>query len=245
MQLKDAVVIITGASRGIGRATAIAFAREGANVVINYRTDHEGAEQTLQDVATLSKGISIQADVSKKEEIQGMLASTIQTFSRIDILINNAALPSERTDFLNTPYETMEEMTQVNLLGPILCSQCVIPYMQQQGFGKLLFTGSIRGWTEGGRTILYSATKAAIHSVVKTLAKQFAPNILVNAVAPGYVKTRFHADISEEKERQYLTQSYLNRPVFEEDIANAFVFLAKNDAITGQVVYVDCGYTLK
>lgn len=245
MEIKNKVVLITGASSGIGKETAIQFAKEQAIIVINFRDNHEGAKVTLSEVEKYSQGTCIQADVSSRAEISRLCSEVYRRYGRIDILINNAAVPSERSSFLETDQQTMENIVTVNLLGPILVSQTVIPYMQQQGEGKILFTGSIRGAEGGGRTIVYSAAKAGIHNVTKTLAKELAPHIQVNAVAPGYLKTKFHADIDADKEAKFLDQTYLKRAIREQEIAEGFVFLAKNDAITGQVLYIDGGYTLK
>jgi 3-oxoacyl-[acyl-carrier protein] reductase len=245
MNIKDKVVVITGASSGIGKTTAIRFAEEQAKVVINYLHNDQGAQATLNQVQQHSEGIAIQADVSQYSEIERLCSETEKRFGRVDIFINNAAIPSEKTSFLETSPEEIQAMLSVNLLGPILCSQVALRYMQKQGYGKLLFTGSIRGSAVGGRTVVYSATKAALHNVTQTLAKQYAPKIQVNAVAPGYLKTRFHEHLSAEEEQQYLSQTFIKRWIREEEVADGFIFLTKNDAITGQILYIDGGYTLK
>jgi 3-oxoacyl-[acyl-carrier protein] reductase len=117
--------------------------------------------------------------------------------------------------------------------------------MEKQGSGKILNTSSIRGWEQGGRAIVYAAAKAGINSFTRTLAKQVAPKIQVNAVAPGFVKTRSYDKMSREMIDFFLGQTYLQRWITAEEVADTFVFLAKNDGITGQVIYVDGGFTLK
>lgn len=117
--------------------------------------------------------------------------------------------------------------------------------MQKQGYGKIINTSSIRGAEHGGRSVVYAASKAGINSFSKTLAKMIAPTIQVNAVAPGFVKTRNYDGMTKEQTDLFISQTYLKRWVTEDEIADAFIFLAKNDAMTGQVIYVDAGFTLK
>lgn len=127
----------------------------------------------------------------------------------------------------------------------MLCSKQAIPLMKSQGYGKIINTSSIKGWEHGGGSVTYAVTKAAINSFTRTLAKQVAPTIQVNAVAPGYVKTRVYDNMPEEKIKNWLAGTYLKRWITEDEIADAFIFLAKNDAMTGQIIYVDGGFTLK
>jgi 3-oxoacyl-[acyl-carrier protein] reductase len=127
----------------------------------------------------------------------------------------------------------------------MLCSQQAVRIMEKQGYGKILNTSSIRGAEYGGRSIVYAAAKAGINSFTKTLAKQVAPKIHVNAVAPGFVKTRSYDKVGQKMIDFFINQTYLKRWITPEEIADAFVFLAKNDGITGQVIYVDGGFTLK
>lgn len=117
--------------------------------------------------------------------------------------------------------------------------------MEKQGYGKIINTSSIRGWEHGGRAIVYAAAKAGINSFTRTLAKQVAPKIQVNAVAPGFVRTRSYDNMPPEKIDGFINQTFLKRWVTLEEVADAFLFLAKNDAMTGQVIYVDAGFTLK
>jgi len=238
MEIKNTVCVVTGASSGIGRETAIRFAREHAIVIVNYLHNHEGAQKTLDEVRKTSEGLIIQADVSIHEQIERLFSEVHHTYGRIDIVVANAAIPSERQGFLETSLQEIETLIRVNLIGPMLCSQVAIRYMQKQGYGKLLFTGSIRGSDVGGRTVVYSATKAAVHNMTKTLAKQYAPRIQVNAVAPGYLKTRFHEHLTPKEEQQYIDQTFIKRWISEAEIAEGFIFLAKNDAITGQILYL-------
>lgn len=245
MELKDKVIVITGSSSGIGKTTAIRFAKEGAKVVINYNINKTGGEETLNEVKKYSEGLLVQADVSKPEDVKRLFEEVEKVFGTVHILINNAAIPNDKVPYLDAPYESMLELVNTDLIAPMVCSQRAIKYMQKQGFGKIINTSSIRGAAHGGRSVVYASSKAGLNSFSKTLAKMVAPNIQVNAVAPGFVKTRNYDKMTQEQIDTFMSQTYLKRWVTEDEIADAFIFLAKNDAMTGQVIYVDAGFTLK
>lgn len=246
MTLKDKVVIITGSSSGIGQHLALRFAQEGAIVVVNYCSNKTGAHKTLAAITRIKqRGIIIQADVSDSQDIERLFTTTTQQFGTVDILINNAAYGTDNVPFLEATKASLTCMMTNNLVGPMLCSLHAIKHMRHQGYGKILFTSSVRGIEYGGRSPVYAATKAGINSLTKTLAKQLAPDILVNAVAPGTVKTRTFDTWSQELIGSLLDMQYLKRFITKDEVADAFIFLAKHDSITGQVVYVDGGYTLK
>ena len=191
------------------------------------------------------KGLLVKADVSNPKEIEELFSVVVEKFGTVDILINNAAIGTDKAPYRQAKYEDILEMINTNLIGPMLCSQYAIKIMEKRDYGKILNTSSIRGIEYGGRAIVYAATKAAINSFTKTLAKQVAPKIQVNAVAPGFVKNRSYDTMSEEKVTGFIEQTYLKRWITRDEIADAFIFLAKNDGITGQIVYVDGGFTLK
>lgn len=247
MEIKNKVVLITGSSSGIGRQTAIRFAQEGAKVVINYRANKEGAEETKATIEKLGgECLVIQADVSKGDEINRLFDEIEKKFKKLDILINNAAIPNDKVPFLETSDDLIYEMVNTDLIGPMLCSKKAVEIMRKNGGGKILNTSSIRGWEHGGRSVVYAASKAGINSFTRTFAKMAAPlNIQVNAVAPGFVKTRNYDNMTKEQCDIFIDQTQLKRWVTEDEIADAFIFLTKNDAMTGQVIYVDAGFTLK
>jgi len=246
MELKDKVVLITGSSSGIGKTTAIRFASEGAKVIVNYRENKAGGEETIKEIEKLgAENLLVQADVSKPQEVERMFEEIIKKFGTVDILINNAAIPNDVVPYLEAEYDDIVSLINTDLVAPMIVSQHAIKYMQKQGYGKILNTSSIRGAEHGGRSVVYAASKAGLNSFTKTLAKMIAPNIQVNAVAPGFVKTRNYDKMTPEQIQGFIDQTYLKRWVTEEEIAGAFIFLAKNDAITGQVIYVDAGFTLK
>lgn len=246
MDLKNKVVVITGSSSGIGKTTALRFAAEDAKVVVNYHINKEGGEEVPKEIRKSGHEVLlVQADVSRPEEIEKLFQTIIEKFGTVDILINNAAIGTDKVPYMEAKYEDILEMLNIDLIGPMICSQHAIRIMEKQGYGKILNTSSIRGAEYGGRAVVYAASKAAINSFTKTLAKQVAPKIQVNAVAPGFVKTRSYDKMTQEKLDNFLNQTFLKRWITEEEIADTFVFLAKNDGLTGQVIYVDGGFTLK
>lgn len=247
MDIRNKVVVITGSSSGIGKTTAIRFAKEGAKVVVNYHSNKKGAEETVAEIKKLGAEVAlVQADVSNEKDIERLFSSVVGTFKTVDILINNAGEPLEKIPFLEAKYADILEMVNTNFIGPMLCSQHAVKIMKKQGYGKILNTTSIKGAEYGGgSSVVYAATKSALNNFTKTLAKQVAPAIHVNAVAPGYVKTRSYDGMPQTKLDTYINQTFLKRWIIEDEIADAFIFLAKNDAITGQVLYIDGGFTLK
>lgn len=247
MELKNKVVLVTGSSSGIGKTTAIRFAKEGAKVVVNYHINEEGAKETQKAIEKLGgECIIVKADVSKSDDIKNLFDETLKHFNTVDILINNAAIPNDKVPFLETSEDLIYELVNTDLIGPMLCSKKAAEIMKTNGGGKIINTSSIRGWEHGGRSVVYASSKAGLNSFSRTLAKMVAPfNIQVNAVAPGFVKTRNYDNMSPEQVQTFIDQTYLKRWVTEDEIADAFIFLAKNDAMTGQVIYVDAGFTLK
>ena len=245
MNLKDKVVIVTGASSGIGEATAIRFAKEGARVIVNYKSNSEAAKKVLTNIEKTSEGIIVQADVSKPNEVDNLFKQTLDKYGKVDILINNAGI-SDEPDFLKAKLSDWQEMFNNDLFSTMLCSQHAIKIMSKQGSGKITNTASLYGLDYAGREGLtaYSASKAAMINFTKTLAKLVAPKILVNAVAPGYVKTPAWEGVPEETTKRYINRTYLKRWITSNEIAEAFIYLATADAITGQVLVVDAGRSL-
>lgn len=245
MNLKNKVVVITGSSSGIGKETAIGFAKLGAKVVVNYRENKKGGEETLTEVKKHSDGILVQADVSKQDDVDKLFDETLKNFKTVDILINNAASPTEKVPFGDASGNDILDLINTNVVSVIMCSKKATEIMNKNKKGVIINTSSIKGWEHGGGSVTYAITKAAVNSFTRTYAKTVAPDILVNAVAPGYVKTRVYDPFGEDKINKWLSGTYLRKWVNMEDVVNAFIFLAQNDSMTGQVVYVDAGFTLK
>lgn len=248
MRLKDKAALITGGGRGIGAATAFVFAEEGARVgIVDIR------DEGLKEVAAQArqKGFELKAfvgDVSKKDQIERVMEGFIREFGQIDILVNNAGIAISRP-FLEKSVEDWVKTLDVNLIGLFLCSQSAARYMVEQKSGKIINISSIRGIDHCGREGImdYSASKAAVINLTKTMAKELAPYVNVNTVAPGHTATEMTKSLPEEIKRNMIEGSYLKRMAQPEDIAKAILFLASNDAdfVTGQVLLVDGGFSLK
>lgn len=246
MILKNKVVVVTGSSSGIGQTVAVRFANEGAKVVVNYNVNKEGGEETLSKIKNITPDcLLVQADVSKEEDVKRLFETVVNEFGTVDILVNNAAIGTDKRPFMEASYEDMKEMIDTDITSVFMCSQQAALIMQKQGYGKILNTSSVRGWGPGGRAPVYAAMKAAVNSFTKTFAKMVGPEIQVNAVAPGFVRTRTYDTMTQETIDGFIESTYLKRFVTQEEIADTFIFLAKNDALTGQVIYVGAGFTLK
>jgi NAD(P)-dependent dehydrogenase (short-subunit alcohol dehydrogenase family) len=246
MELKNKVVLITGASSGIGKTTALRFAKEGAKVVITYHINKEGAEKTKQEIEKAgSICYCFKLDLADQNDINSLFEKINKDIGSLDILINNAGQPFELVPFLEASQQDILDLLNINVVGMMLCAKKAYEIMKKQGHGKILNTSSIKGWEHGGGSVAYAVSKAAVNSFTRTFAKQVAPDVQVNGVAPGYVKTRSYDELPEEKTNKWLDGTYLKRWITEDEIADAFIFLAKNDAITGQILYIDGGYTLK
>ena len=248
MRLKEKTALITGGARGIGATTARLFAKEGAGVgVVDLRS--EG----LQEVADKAKseGLEIDTfvgDITQKDDVDRIVNEFVQKFGRIDILINNAGVVIPKPFFEKTVAD-WEKTLSVNLIGLFLCCQAAAKYMLQQKSGKIVNISSIRGIDHCGRegVMDYSASKTAVIGLTKTMAKELAPHINVNTVAPGHTKTEMTAPLPDEIKQNMIQGSYLKRMAEPEDIAKAILFMASDDAdfITGQVLLVDGGFSLK
>lgn len=246
MEIKGKIVLITGSSSGIGQTTALRFAKEEAKVVVNYRVNKAGGEETVSKIEKAGgEAILVQADITKDADIKKMFDTIVKKYGKLDILINNGAIPNDKVPYFEATTDDIKELVNTDLVAPMVVTQHAIKIMQKQGHGKILNTSSVRGWEHGGRSLAYAASKAGLNSFTRTLAKHVAPNIQVNAVAPGFVKTRNYDNMSKEQIQSFIEQTALKRWVTEDEIADAFIFLAKNDAMTGQVIYVDAGFTLK
>lgn len=248
MRLKDKVALITGGGRGIGATTALLFAEEGAKVgIVDMR------EEGLKEVAGQGKqrGLEVKTfagDVAKKDQVERVTEEFVHEFGRIDVLVNNAGIAISRP-FLEKGVEDWVKTLEVNLIGTFLCAQAAARYMLEQKSGKIINISSIRGIDHCGREGImdYSASKGAVINLTKTMAKELAPYINVNTVAPGHTNTEMTKSLPEEVKRNMIEGSYLKRLAEPEDIAKAILFLASNDAdfITGQLLLVDGGFSLK
>jgi 3-oxoacyl-[acyl-carrier protein] reductase len=248
MRFKDKAALITGGGRGIGATTAMMMLAEGAQVGIVdlNETDMAKVAETAK-----SRGYSLKTlagNVSKKDQVEHFTEVFVKEFGRIDILVNNAGIAISRP-FMEKTTEDWIKTLEVNLIGVFLCCQAVAKYMLAQKSGKIINISSIRGIDHCGREGImdYSASKGAVINLTKTMAKELAPNINVNTVAPGHTLTEMTQPLPEEIKRTMIEGSYLKRMAQPEDIAKAILFLASDDAnfITGQLLLVDGGFSLK
>jgi 3-oxoacyl-[acyl-carrier protein] reductase len=247
MKLKEKVALITGASRGIGRAIALLFAKEGAKVIVNYVHSKEKAEEVVSKIRKLgSDAISIKADVSNLEELKFLVEKSIEKFGRIDILVNNAGVY-----FRNTLEESTEEIwdktINIDLRAPYFLSKLVSKYMLEQKSGKIINIASIAGIKPRDKSIEYQIAKAGVITMTKALSLALAPYINVNCISPGHTMTDMTGyDKNPEKKKRAENNIPLKRIGQPEDIAKAALFLASSDSdyITGANIVVDGGRSL-
>jgi 3-oxoacyl-[acyl-carrier protein] reductase len=249
-RLEGKVAVVTGASRGIGKATASVFARHGAAVVVNYAKRHGEARQLIEDIAQAGgRAIAIQADVSRKAEVLAMMERALGEFGKIDVLVNNAGI-LHRATILTLTEEGLDEMVAVNVKGMIHCTQAVAPHMIERRYGKIVNVSSIAALgTTMPDTTPYAATKGAIVSLTKRMALELGPHgINVNAICPGFIRTDMAVSSSSPQESEAKLagvekKTMLGRVGAPEDVAYCALFLASDEAsfITGQVLAVDGG----
>ena len=244
-KLLGKVAIITGASRGIGRAIAIELGKEGASVVINYSKDEEGANETLEVLRELGVvAYAIKRDVSSFEGAEEIINKTLEHFGKVDIVVNNAAR-STLGLFMDATREDIEGLISTNLLGAMYLTKLAIPHMLGKG-GAVLNISSMWGLVGSSFEVDYSATKAGIIGMTKALAKELGPsNINVNAIAPGVIQTDMLNDLSQDTMDMLKEETPLMRIGKPEDIAKCALFLAEQgDFITGQVISSNGGFVI-
>lgn len=244
MDLTGRCALVTGASRGIGRAIAVALAKAGADVAINYSGNEEAAKQTENICAAYGVNtLVIKADVSKTEECKAMVEQVKERFGKIDILVNNAGITRDKLMIGMTETDFMD-VINTNLKGSFLCMQMVSKLMLKQRYGRIINLSSVVGLHGNAGQVNYAASKAGVIGMTKSAAKELASrNITVNAVAPGMIETDMTAVIPEKAKEAMMESIPAGRAGKPEEIANVVAFLASDAAayITGQVVSVDGG----
>lgn len=247
MELDNKVSIITGSSRGIGKAIALDFAKAGAAVVINATKENDTAKNTLCEIEALgAKAKLIYADVSKPEEAARLISEAYDTFGKIDILVNNAGITRDSL-MLRMNEEAWDSVIDVNLKGPFNCIKAVSRIMMKQKCGSIINMTSVVGITGNAGQANYSASKAGLIGLTKTTAKEFAKKgIRCNAVAPGFIQSEMTDVLPEEVKQKYLDNIPLARFGTGEDVAKLCRFLASDLSmyITGQVINVDGGLVI-
>lgn len=245
--LQDQVALVTGASRGIGRAIALELARKGAKVAVNYAGSEEKAEAVVQEIiACGGSAMKIQADVAGEEDVKQMVKAVVDEFGRLDILVNNAGITKDNL-LMRMKEEEFDSVINTNLKGVFLCTKGVTRQMMKQKYGRIINVASIVGVSGNPGQANYVAAKAGVIGMTKSNAKELAArNIQVNAVAPGYITTDMTDALTEEQREQMLALIPLKRLGDGEDVARVVRFLASEDAayMTGQTLHVDGGMVM-
>jgi NAD(P)-dependent dehydrogenase (short-subunit alcohol dehydrogenase family) len=249
VRLSNKIAIVTGGSRSIGRAIAIGFAREGASIVVNYRR-HGGAAAKVVDTISTSGGnaLAVQADVSKREDVDRLVATTIAAYGRVDILVNNAAI-LKRTPFLEISEDEWDEIIAVNLKGYFLCAQAAAREMVKRRSGVILNMSSASEELAGINLTHYCCAKGGVRLLTRQLALELAPyGIRANSLAPGLIETDLNrADLANPDFRAYrLGMIPLKQIGTPEDVVGAAIFLASDESrlATGSTLFLDAGQTI-
>lgn len=242
MRVKDKVTIITGGASGIGLAACERFLEEGA-IVIMADVNPEAAEKHLAALRKLGEITFLQVDVTDRESVGQLVATTIARYQRIDVLINNAGITADAT-LLKMTEEQFDHVLSVNIKGVFNCTQAVVPYMIKQGKGKVINTSSVSGVYGNFGQTNYAASKAAVIGMTKSWAKELGrKGINVNAVAPGFTLTKMVEKMPEKVIERMRAMIPLEKLATPRDIANAYLFLASDEAdyVLGHVLHVDGG----
>ncbi|MEH7349838.1 MULTISPECIES: 3-oxoacyl-[acyl-carrier-protein] reductase [Bacillaceae] len=245
--LNGKVALVTGGSRGIGRAIALTLAKNGANVVVNYSGNEAAALKVVEEITALGvKAIAYKANVSNGEEVAALVKNTVDEFGSIDILVNNAGITRDGL-LLRMKDADWDDVIDTNLKGVFNCIKAAAKFMTRQRNGRIINISSVVGQIGNPGQMNYVAAKAGVLGLTKTAAKELASrNITVNAIAPGFIETDMTNELNEQIRTQMLSNIPLQSFGQPEDIANAVVFLAMDASryITGQTINVDGGLVM-
>lgn len=242
-KLEGKVALVTGSSSGIGKAVALLFAREGADVIITSHLSIEEGSLVSEEVKSMGrKSIYVQADLSTQSGVDALFQQVSNNFTKIDVLVNNAGR-TYNVEFDDISQETIDKDMSTNFMPTVLCSKAVLPFMKK---GHIINTSSLRGLDYAGRpTIMgYCAAKSAINSFTKNLAYQLAPNIIVNAIAPGMTTTDGLKNTSVSLFDSWSQLAPLKKMITPEELAEVYLFLATTTIFTGSILVPDCGYSI-
>lgn len=246
-KLEGKTAVVTGASRGIGRAIALQLAKEGANVVVNYSGSEDKALQVVEEIKNIGRNaIAVKANVSDNESVQNLMSQALEAFGSIDVLINNAGITRDNL-IMRMKEDEWDDVISTNLKGVFLCTKAVTRQMMKQRAGRIINISSIVGVMGNAGQANYVAAKAGVIGLTKTTARELASrNILVNAIAPGFIETEMTDALPEDIKAAMLAQIPLAQLGHPEHIAKAVVFLASEDSsyMTGQVLHIDGGMVM-
>ena len=237
--LNGQVALVTGAGKRIGRSIALALARQGADVAVNYSRSAAAAEQTAAEITAIGRrSLALRADVTRRAEVKRLFAEVESRFGRLDILVNNAGA------FFHVPFEQLTDeqwdgILATNLKSQFLCAQAAVPLMQRQGRGRIINLSSLGGLLSWPGYTHYCVSKAGSIMLTRCLARALAPEIMVNSVAPGTIQFE-----GEPPDEDYIRRVPLHRTGTGDDIAQAVLYLATAEFVTGQVIVVDGGRSL-
>jgi NAD(P)-dependent dehydrogenase (short-subunit alcohol dehydrogenase family) len=242
------VALITGGNAGIGRATAIEFAKHGAKVVVSGRREKEGHEVIAEIKALGGEAIFVKTDVSKASDVKAMMEQTLETFGRLDYAFNNAGIEQALTPLPEQTEETYDQIMNINVKGVWLALKHEVPAMLKAGGGAIVNNSSIAGLVGFAMAPVYVASKHAVNGLTKSVALEYAKqNVRINAVAPGPIETRMYLDFAKTPEVRQMLESAVpsGRVGQPEDIASTVIWLCSDSAsfVTGQIFPVDGGYT--
>jgi len=244
-KLKDKVVLITGSSSGIGEAIALLFAEEGADVIItSNKAITKGKEVLAKVLEKGSDAIYVNADLSKEEDINKLFNEIEKKYKRLDVLINNAGATAGAGSIDSISFDLLDKELKTNLYSTVICTQKAMKLMINGG--NVVNTSSIRGLDSSGRSGImgYSLAKASINNFTKTVARELAPNIIVNAVVPGFVETENYKEFDPKMKELWLENTPIKRFIKPSEIAEIYLLLALTKVMTGSLVVVDGGTTL-
>ncbi|GAB7141367.1 3-oxoacyl-[acyl-carrier-protein] reductase [Deferribacterales bacterium RsTz2092] len=245
--LENKVALVTGASRGIGRAVALRLASAGALVAVNYASSAAGAEEVVAQIkAAGGNGMAVKAEVGKSSEVAAMFELVSKELGAVDILVNNAGITKD-TLLIRMKDEDFDKVIETNLRGAFLCAKQAIMPMMKKGYGKIINMSSVVGFSGNAGQLNYVASKAGIHGITKALATEYgAKGIRANSIAPGFIKTDMTDKLSDSVRTALVDKTLLKSLGSVDDIANAVYFLASplSDYITGQVIHVNGGMYL-
>ena len=247
MELTGRIALVTGASRGIGRAVALAFAREGMDVAVNYQSNSTAAEAVAAEIlAAEQRAIAVRADVAELDDVQRMAAQVETELGPVDVLVNNAGDCAD-TEFLTADPEVLERTLAVHVIGPAHCTRAVLPGMIERGWGRVINISSVAGIRGVAANTEYCTAKAAVLGFTRSLAARYGrEGVTVNCIAPGIIRTDFHKDKPESYWETVRSQRVpMAREGQAEEVAQAAVFLAGSTYVNGELIVVDGGLTMR